>query len=108
MLWLASPAGAAELVMVERDGCTWCARWDAEIAPIWPKTEEGRRAPLRRVDIGDAGDAVELQSRVIFTPTFLLVEDGRELERIEGYAGDEFFWVLVKAMLDRHLEGGDT
>ena len=40
-----SPASAAELLMMEQPGCAWCARFDAEIAPAWPKTEEGRRAP---------------------------------------------------------------
>ena len=47
------PAGAAELLMLERPGCLWCARFNAEIAPAYPKTEEGRIAPLRRFDITD-------------------------------------------------------
>ena len=33
---------AADLVMVEEPGCPWCARWTAEIGPIYPKTAEGR------------------------------------------------------------------
>ena len=29
--------GAAyELVMVEEHGCPWCARWNAEIGPVYP------------------------------------------------------------------------
>ena len=44
---------AAELLMFESDDCIWCDAWDAEIAPIYPKTSEGRRAPLRRIDIHD-------------------------------------------------------
>src|SRR5262249_13520133 len=42
---------AAELIMFEHAGCAWCETFDREIAPIYPKTEEGRRAPLRRVSI---------------------------------------------------------
>lgn len=95
------PAPAAELVMVERHGCHWCERWNAEIAPIYPKTEEGRRAPLRRVDIKALPDDVALASPPVFTPTFVLVEEGRELGRIEGYAGDEFFWFLLTQLLDQ-------
>lgn len=34
-----------------------------------------------------------------FTPTFVLIREGTEVARIEGYAGDEFFWVLLDAML---------
>ncbi|MFD2739936.1 hypothetical protein ACFSUD_10175 [Sulfitobacter aestuarii] len=95
----ALPAVAAELVMVEQKGCIYCERWDAEIAPGYPKTAEGRFAPLRRVDIGDVADDVALQRRVIFTPTFLLVEEDAELARIEGYPGAEFFWPLLDEML---------
>src|SRR5450755_3740342 len=46
-----SNARAAELVMFEQAGCAWCEAFDREIAPIYGKTEEGQRAPLRRVDI---------------------------------------------------------
>ncbi len=99
-LGVALPALAAELVMVERQGCHWCERWNAEIAPIYPKTDEGRRAPLRRVDIKALPDDLALASQPVFTPTFVLVEEGRELGRIEGYAGDEFFWFLLTQLLD--------
>ena len=44
-------ARAAELIMFEQAGCVWCETFDREIAPIYPKTVEGQRAPLRRVNI---------------------------------------------------------
>jgi thioredoxin-related protein len=92
----ASPATAAELLMLEQPGCTWCARFNAEIAPAYANTEEGRRAPLRRVDITHEWplDLAEIAGER-FTPTFVLVVDGREVGRIRGYPGDEFFWYLV-------------
>ena len=37
--------------MFRRDGCSWCAKWDREIGPIYPKTEFNRRAPLRQVNL---------------------------------------------------------
>lgn len=101
-LLLAGPAGAAELVMVEQPGCAWCERWNAEIAPIYPKTSEGRFAPLRRVDLRALPDDLSLIRRVSFTPTFLVVEDGRELDRLEGYPGQHFFWPLLEALLVEH------
>jgi len=96
---LALPALAAELVMVEEDGCMWCARWDAEIAPIYPKTAEGRFAPLRRVDIDAIPTDVSVTRAVNFTPTFLIVENGQELARIEGYPGDDWFWPILEKLL---------
>ncbi len=97
---------AAELVMVEQAGCHWCAKWNEEIAPIFPKTEEGMRAPLRRVDLRALPDDISFASRPVFTPTFVLIEDGAELGRIEGYGGDEFFWFVLKSLLDDHLGPG--
>lgn len=102
VLFSVLPLRAAELVMLEQDGCVWCIRWHQEIGPIYPKTDEGARAPLRRVDIHDPlpTDLAGLQV-VRFTPTFVLVEEGVEIGRIRGYPGDEFFWFLLGEMLER-------
>jgi thioredoxin-related protein len=93
------PAAAAELVMFEAAGCPYCARWNREIAPIYPKTAEGKRAPLRRVDIA-APRPADLASigDIVYTPTFVLLEDGREIGRIVGYSGDEIFWSLLAGL----------
>ncbi|MDK3017542.1 hypothetical protein QO033_07620 [Pseudodonghicola sp. IC7] len=96
---LAGPAAAAELVMVEQAGCAWCARWNAEIAPAYPNTTEGKFAPLRRVSLRTLPADLEVARRVTFTPTFLLVEDGREIARMEGYPGEDFFWPMLDQML---------
>lgn len=102
LIGLSMPAMAAEMIMFEQPGCVWCKRFNAEIAPAWPKTEQGQRAPLRRVDIhqplpADLADiAIER-----FTPSFVLVEDGREIARLRGYPGDQFFWALVDDMLSK-------
>lgn len=102
-LWLIMlPATAAELVMVEQSGCHYCAKWNAEISHIYPKTDEGEQAPLRRVDLRDLPSDLTFKSKPVFTPTFVLMENGQELGRIEGYAGDEFFWFLLGQLLDQH------
>lgn len=95
-------AAAAELVMVEQEGCHWCERWDTEISAIYPKSSEGQQAPLRRVDLRDLPPDIAFTSRPVFTPTFVLVDQGQELGRMEGYAGDEFFWFLLGKLLDAH------
>lgn len=104
----ALPSAAAELVMFEAAGCPYCARWNREIAPIYPKTDEGKRAPLRRVDIATPRPAdLAAIANVVYTPTFVLMQDGREIGRIVGYGGDEIFWSLLAelfAKLDRIKE----
>lgn len=99
---LAGSLAAAELVMVEQDGCHWCARWNEEIAPIYLTSDEGERAPLRRVDLHDLPENVSFTSRPVFTPTFVLVQDGQELGRLEGYPGEHFFWPMIGELLDAH------
>lgn len=91
---------AAELVMFERAGCAWCARFNAEIAPIYGKTGEGRAAPLRRVDLNSPlpADLAGIDPGA-FTPTFVVVQEGREIGRIRGYPGDAFFFGLLDRIL---------
>lgn len=89
------------LWMAEEKGCMWCARWSAEIGPIYPKTPEGRTAPLMRYDLHAQTPDFTLARPVHFTPTFLLVKDGQEVGRIEGYPGEDFFWGLLGMMFER-------
>ncbi len=102
----AAPAAAAELVMFRRAGCPYCAAFDRAIGPIYPKTDIGKRIPLREVDLDRSADGkaakVVLASPVRFTPTFVLVEQGRELGRLEGYPGEDFFWGLLERLLLQH------
>ena len=88
------------LLMAERPGCTWCERFNKELAAIYPKTVEGVAAPLVRYDIIQEKAPASLVSVVHFTPTFILIEDGIEIGRIEGYPGDNFFWSLLSNMLE--------
>jgi hypothetical protein len=101
MLALSATASCAtELVMFERAGCAWCARFDAEIAPIYGRTEEGQAAPLRRVDLNGPlpADLAGIDPGV-FTPSFVVVQEGREIGRIRGYPGDAFFFGLLSRIL---------
>ncbi len=102
LLWLpVSALAETRLIMAEEQGCVWCERWNREIAEIYPKTAEGKAAPLVRYDLhGEEPDGVSFKNRVHFTPTFILVADGVEVGRIEGYPGEDFFWGLLSMMMD--------
>ena len=99
MLASAAPAAAMELLMVERPGCAWCARWTREVGPVYAKTEEGRRAPLRRIDIDAAPAGVDLKAPLLFTPTFVLVDKGKEIGHIEGYTDEAFFYAYLNGLI---------
>lgn len=104
LLFATTAFAETRLLMAEEPGCIWCARWNAEIAPIYPKTGEGAAAPLRRINLQNAlPEDIVLARRVNFTPTFVLLVDGVERSRIEGYPSEDFFWELLGQML--HQEG---
>lgn len=106
---VALPLAAAELVMVQQRGCAWCAAWDEQIAPAYPHTDEGKFAPLRRIELKDLPGDLTLRRNVTFTPTFLVVEDDTEIARLEGYPGEDFFWPVLARLLTTHTDfKGDT
>ncbi|WP_236638334.1 hypothetical protein [Mangrovicoccus ximenensis] len=97
-----APAPAAELalLMIRQDGCGYCLQWDREIGAVYPKTGEGRTAPLRETDFrGPLPEGVSLERPAAFTPTFILLADGAEIGRMEGYPGEAFFWGLLGKMI---------
>ncbi len=97
---VALPLQAAELVMFDRAGCIWCERWDRDVGVIYNKTAEGKRAPLRRINVDrDKLDGAQLKSPVRYTPTFVLLDNGREVGRITGYLNDDQFWGLLGSLL---------
>lgn len=99
---ISSPARAAELVMFEQAACPWCQVFNRDIAPAYVKSEEGARAPLRRVDIDKPTppDLAFIQIERL-TPLFVLVDKGREIGRIRGYPGEVSFWMQLSVLFDK-------
>lgn len=96
------PAVSAELVYVFSPGCPYCRLWDKEIAPIYENTGEAQRAPLRKIDIRDPElEGLKMERPVHYTPTFVLMQDGIEIGRIEGYGGEDFFWGRLAKLLEK-------
>lgn len=87
--------------MFRTAGCPYCARWDREIGAIYDKTDEGRRLPLRMVDMtAPRPDEFTNIRAIVFSPTFVVTERGREIGRITGYTGQDFFWGLLGGILN--------
>jgi len=93
---------AAELLMVEQHDCPYCERFLSQIGPVYPKTEEGKIAPLKQVNLSDPLETqYQLVEPVVVTPTFILIDNGKEIDRLVGYQGDDFFWFLLGDMLEK-------
>lgn len=95
----ARSADGIRLIMVEEPGCRFCRQWDAEIAPGYRKSPEGRFAPLKRVRRGSP----ELKglAPIPYTPTFIVMRDSEELGRITGYPGADYFYEELRPLLSR-------
>lgn len=99
-LLVVAPAVAADLVMYTRTGCPFCVRFEREVAPVYDKTPEGRLAPLQRITLPAGGvSGAGLREPVFATPTFVLMQDGREAGRITGYLNDDMFWGLLGRLI---------
>lgn len=93
---------AAELLMVEQHNCPYCEKFHAQIGPAYPNTDEGQRAPLRIIMIDDPmpEELAHIEPAFV-TPTFILLENNEEIDRLVGYPGDEHFWFLLNEMLEK-------
>jgi len=101
VLWPVT-SDAAELLVFERDGCVWCQRWDRDVGSSYGKTAEAKVLPLRHVNIDrQATSSVALVAPVRYTPTFVVVDNGREIGRITGYINDDAFWGLLGTFVTR-------
>ena len=94
-------AQAAELVMIERSGCSYCVKWDREVAAIYSKSPEGQRAPLKRFNLDDGKPNLQLNAPLRYTPTFVLVDGTKEIGRITGYMNDAMFWGLLGKLMEQ-------
>lgn len=62
----------------------------------YAKTDEGHKLALRRVDIaGTRPEDLRDVTKIVATPTFVIMHCGREFRRITGYIGQDQFWGLM-------------
>ncbi len=87
------------LLMIEDPGCPYCARWHREVGTAYAASAEGKFAPLVRRH-RNAADIINFRN-IVFSPTFIIVRDGVEIDRIVGYPGPDFFWGLLGRILER-------
>lgn len=88
---------ATALVVIEDRGCPYCARFDVETRESYEKSAEGRFAPLVRRR-RTAGDIAFLKD-IVYSPTFVLIVEGREIGRIVGYQGADLFWIEMAGLM---------
>jgi len=89
------PASAAELLMIHNPACVFCQAFMRDVAPEYSST-----MPLVIIDVSIYENrkwlGQELKAgnikRIHGTPTFIIYDDGKEIGRVEGYGGKEWFY----------------
>lgn len=94
-----APTGA-ELIAFEAPGCNYCPVFRRDVAPTYATTRAGKIAPLRFLDVNDrAADTLELARPITMVPTVVLMQDGVEIGRIDGYVGRENMHRILNTLL---------
>ncbi|MEE2859738.1 MAG: SoxS protein [Pseudomonadota bacterium] len=97
--WSTQPV---QLMMVQSPYCHFCRAWKTEIGPGFATSAAGRTAPLFEVDVdGPFPDGLALDRRPRITPSFILLDRGVEVGRVEGYVGQRYFYPVLQEMMQR-------
>ncbi len=111
-LWMLMAAAHAEtqLLYIFASDCGACNKFQREVGDIYPKTQESRVLPMAKIELAQwrAGTSQlnQCDTKEVFgTPTFILLEDCVETDRITGYANDELFWLALTRMVNHAQRG---
>ncbi|MCJ8324957.1 MAG: hypothetical protein HRU29_09620 [Rhizobiales bacterium] len=105
LLFSVATSQAAELLMFEHVGCVVCKKFKAEMLPKYLTSKYAKEMPIRSIVAGDdaAYEGITLKSYPFYySPTFILVEDNKELVRIRGFGGEELFWQQIANIYANH------
>jgi hypothetical protein len=94
-----TPVRAAELVMFESANCIYCKKFRYEAMGPYRRSPAARALPLRIVKMNRHRLWFRLKKPVRSTPTFVIVERGREVERFTGYAGRDRFLSMMNGLV---------
>ena len=102
ILLLTARAKAATLILIENKNCQRCIAWEKQVGNIYSKTETGKLAPLRRININEAWPK-ELMfiKKAVYTPTFILLDKKKEIGRIFGFTSDYQFWGQLEKLISQ-------
>jgi hypothetical protein len=89
-----------ELIAFEAPGCNYCPVFRRDVLPSYPATRAGKTAPLRFIDVNEpAAERLQLSSPVTVVPTLVIMRDGVEIGRINGYFGRENMHRMLDTLL---------
>lgn len=96
------PRTSMELVVFEHPDCTYCPIFRSRVVPRYQQSAHAAEVPLRFVDVtGAEADRLALNAPIRMVPTTVVMKDGREVDRIDGYWGTDNFLKMVAYIIDK-------
>lgn len=99
----AAPAAGPrfELLVMEIRNCGVCEVIREVVQPHYAASQRAQRAPMRFVDITSINEMdLGLRNQVRTLPTVILMQDGREIDRLTGFMDKELYFETLNAMVD--------
>ena len=88
----------SEVVVFEIGGCGHCTAFRDNLGARYLASTTNAAAPLRYVDVGKIDpDTFHLRGEITTVPTIVLLQDGREVDRVEGYPVSQALFGMVKS-----------
>lgn len=93
----AAAGSPARLVVFEAPGCAQCRQFREEALPEYWGSPASLELPIQVIDMAALGTGGHpLKARIATLPTFVVMQDGREVARLSGYPGKEGFRAMVE------------
>ncbi len=89
-----------KLVMFETKNCNYCRIFTRDVLPDFQMSRLSFKVPFEDVDMDKEGIAgYNLKHPVVSTPTFTMMNRGKEIGRITGYLPKKKFFRAVRYLL---------
>ena len=89
-----------EIVVFEAPGCHHCTAFREHLGARYAASTTADKAPLRYVDATQPEAAnFPLNGEIRLLPTIVVMQDGHEVDRLEGYPLPEMFFSMIRSRL---------
>ncbi len=89
-----------KLVMFETKNCRYCKLFTQTVLPEFQQSRLSYKVPFQDVDIDKEGmGGFKLKYRILSTPTFTMLNRGKEVGRITGMLSKKDFFRAVRYLL---------
>lgn len=90
-------ADSFELIMFTTSICAYCAIFEKEIGEAYDSHELTKKAPLIRINLDEYGTGpYHLTKPLRYAPTFILMNNGKEVGRLTGHMDQFIFLTFVR------------